>query len=183
MSSSYIPAAITAGDSLAWTVTDDDHPASAGWVLKYYLVKSGQQLTLTATAAGDAHQITVTATTTAAWPAGRYHYQAVAAKGEERATIDSGHVDVSPNFATQADGYDARAHAEVVLDALYAVAEGKATEDQASISIGDRALTHMSPGQINEWIRVYEAKVARLDNRQRRRRGQATKRRTLVRFG
>jgi hypothetical protein len=183
MSSSYIPATITAGDSLSWTITDADHPASAGWVLKYYLVKTGKQIEIESTPDGDAHAFALAPADTAAWPAGRYKYQAVATKdATDRATIDAGHVDVAVNFAAQADGYDAREHAEVVLDALYAVAACKATEDQASISIGDRALTHMSPGQINDWIKIYEAKVARLNNAQRKRRGLATRRYSKVRF-
>lgn len=183
MSSSYIPAKITAGDSLGWTVEISDYPASAGWVLKYYLVKTGKQIEIIGTPAGNAHAFTLAPADTADWPAGRYKYQAVMVNGtSDRATIDAGHVDVAADFAAQDGGMDAREHAEVVLDALYAVAEGKATEDQSSISIGDRALTHMSPGQINEWIRIYEAKVARLNNAQRRRRGQATHRYIKARF-
>jgi hypothetical protein len=183
MSSSFIPAKITAGDSLSWSVENSDYPASAGWALKYYLVKSDKQIEIDSTPSGDAHTFALAPTDTADWPAGRYKYQAVMVKGStERATVDAGHVDVTTNYAAQTTGFDAREHAEIVLDALWAVAEGKATTDQASISIGDQALTHMSPAQLNEWIRVYEAKVARLDNKQRRRRGQGTRRYSLVRF-
>lgn len=183
MSSSYIPAKITAGDSLSWTVEDGDHPAGDGWTCKYYLVKSDKQIEIESSPAGDAHAFSLAPGDTVDWPAGRYKYQAVMIKGStERATIEAGHVDVAVNYAAQSSGFDAREHAEIVLDALWAVAEGKATTDQASISIGDQALTHMSPAQLNEWIRVYEAKVARLDNRQRRARGQSTRRYSLARF-
>jgi hypothetical protein len=167
----------------AWTVEDGDYPAGDGWALTYYLVKSDKQIEIASTPAGDAHTFSLAPADTENWPAGRYKYQALMIKSTtDRVTYDTGFVDIATNYAAQSTGYDAREHAEIVLDALWAVAEGKATTDQASISIGDQALTHMSPAQLNEWIRVYEAKVARLDNRQRRRRGQATRRYSLARF-
>ena len=82
---------ITAGDSLSFTVSLADYPASAGWVLSYRLIPrtAGAVLTFSATASGDDHVVALNAAATASWAAGDYTSAAFVTKGADRFTIDS----------------------------------------------------------------------------------------------
>ena len=47
------PVSFIAGDTVKWTKSLEDYLASDSWVLVYYLVKDGDQKTITASASGD----------------------------------------------------------------------------------------------------------------------------------
>ena len=57
------PTSITAGDSVAWTRSLSDYPASAGWSLAYTLINAAAKITINASAAGDDHAVSVSAAT------------------------------------------------------------------------------------------------------------------------
>ena len=67
MTATTEPARVTAGDTIAWTKTLSDYPASAGWVLAYTLINAGAKITITAAASGDDHAVTVLAATSAGY--------------------------------------------------------------------------------------------------------------------
>lgn len=109
------PSRIVAGDTASWTTQLGDYPASAGWVLTYYLSKLGGSttpITFAATASGDAHLVTVSAATTSAWAVGTYHWTAVVTKAAERFTIGRGALEIAPDPSVAHDG---RTHAEKCL--------------------------------------------------------------------
>jgi hypothetical protein len=62
------PSRVTAGDTIAWTKSLPDSPASSGWILKYRLINAAGKIDITATAAGNDHAVSVPAATSAAWP-------------------------------------------------------------------------------------------------------------------
>lgn len=70
----YEPTTITAGDTLRWTRTLDDYPASE-WTLMYSLLPlaGGTAIEIESTADGDTHSVDVAATTTAEYAAGEYN--------------------------------------------------------------------------------------------------------------
>ncbi len=179
-----IPAKIVAGDSLSWTKSLGDYLASSGWVLTYALVKDGKLIEITGSADGDDHLIELAAATTADYTAGEYKYQAYATSAalSERYKVDEGSVEVRPNFATQATGYDDRTHVKKVLDALEAVILGKASKDQLSYSIAGRSIGRLSPTEIIEWRNEYRALYVREQHKERRARGKATGAQVKVRF-
>jgi len=112
------PARIVAGDTASWSTQLGDYPASAGWVLTYYLSKTGTSaapIPVVASASGDLHQVAVPATTTKDWPVGAYHWTAVVTKGAERHTVDRGTITVAPDPSTT---YDPRTHAEKCLASI-----------------------------------------------------------------
>ena len=82
--------------------------------------------------------------------------------------IDDGFLEVIDNYATTTS--DIRSHAKVVLDAIEAVIENRATIDQQSMSIAGRSLSRMSIDDLlnfrnqykNEYLR--ELKKARVKN-------------------
>lgn len=62
----------TLGDTLSFTTSLADYPASAGWVLTYRLVPrdAGDIIVLTCTASGADHLAAAAAAATTAWTAG-----------------------------------------------------------------------------------------------------------------
>lgn len=130
------PSEVTAGNLVQWTREDltDCYPASV-YDLKYYFVKSGSQIIITATADGETFSISVPTATTAVWSPGTYTWDAYASKTGERFTVDSGTMEILPDFETQTGGFDARSNAKIILDAIDAVLQGRATKDQESYSI------------------------------------------------
>lgn len=154
------PLAFTAGDTIAWSKSFADYKASAGWALTYVLATADTSITLTAASAGDGFLITETAATTADWPAGAYTWHAYVTKGAERYTVGYGSLTLHPNYAIHSSGYDARSHVKKVLDALEAMLENKATQDQLSYSIGtgnsSRTLARLSPEQVLVWYDKYK---------------------------
>jgi len=137
------PEKITAGDYVQWkkessaciTPAGDECKASAGWTLTYALVKSGVKITITADASGDDFLITLSLSTTAAYDPGRYQWQAYVTGGSsERYMIDSGSIEILPNFAVAgaAVGYDDRSQAQKIYEAAEAMILGRATKDDSN---------------------------------------------------
>jgi len=124
------PAEIVAGDYVQWEIALSDYPAPT-WELTYALVRSSTLIEITAAASGVDHLVTLAAATTADYAAGVYAWQAYATSGDERRLVDSGTIEVLPDFAAQSDGYDARSDAQKIYEAVEAVILGRATKDQS----------------------------------------------------
>ena len=176
------PYAITAGDFWTWTKSLSDYPATS-YTLTYALNKSDAHIDITASASGTDHLVEVAAATTADYDPGVYHWHSYATDGDgKRYKVLEGTIEVLTDFATQADGHDARTHAQKTLDALEAVILGKASKDQASYSIAGRSLSRMSPAELIEWRDRYRAEVVREKRDERRKRGHATGKIIKARF-
>lgn len=155
---------LIAGDTLQFTTSVPDYPASAGWTLTYRLVPrtSGTAISFDATADGDDYDIEVGASTTDDWTAGEYSWSAYVSKAGERHTVDQGTVKIQPNPSVVA-AYDARSHARKTLDAIQAVIQNRATQAQKSYSIGGRSLEHTPFADLLELESVYLTRVANED--------------------
>jgi len=154
-----VPLQITAGDSVSWKISLSDFPASDSWVLTYSLVKSDTKIEITSQADGDDHLVEISFATSAGYTVGEYEWQARISNGTERYQVDSGVVEIVADFASQSTGYDARSHAKIVLDALEAAIEGRASKTQMSQMVGKIQVQHMTlEEQVNLRDR-YKAKV------------------------
>lgn len=136
------PQSFTAGDTVQWTKSLKDYPASAGWAVTYAAINKNHKFTATSTADGDLHSITLAASATAAYTAGQYYWEGYATKDGQRFTIGTGWFTVAPNIATE-NNYDARSHARKTLEAIQAVIEGRASIDQQEYTIGNLSLIHI----------------------------------------
>jgi len=134
-----VPATLRAGDTVTWRRSLSYFPASDGWVLTYVLVKSGSQITITASADGADHVVEVPLATTAAWSPGTYTWQERATKAGKTYTNAVGVLQILASFAAATGGLDARTHAQKTLEALEAWIEGRDIA-VAEYRIGDRLL-------------------------------------------
>ncbi len=175
---------IRAGDTLDYTTTLADYPASAGWVLMYRLIPrtSGTPITITGSASGDDHRTAAAATTTAGWAAGYYSWVAYIDLGSERYTVDSGVVQILPDLAT-ATAYDGRSAARIALEAVEAVIGNRATLDQEQYSIAGRSLQRTPMADLLRLRSALRIDVAREEAANRRKLGLDDGRRIYLRVG
>lgn len=154
------PAELRAGTTLEVRNLLTAYPADAGWTLAVAL-RGPASINLTGVADGQAHVLSASAATTAGWLPGPYAWAATLSKAGE--VIDAGgdHLRVIASVAGLTAPHDARSHAERVLEAIEAVIEKRATKDQQSYRIGNRALERMSLGELLKLRSTYRAEVAR----------------------
>lgn len=121
--------------------------ASEGWTLKFVAVGKLGVVSITAspdTENADDFSFTAAAAVTAAYAVGDYQWQLVATKTTTRYTVAEGWITLKDNIAGRSALYDNRSHAKKVLDAIEAVIEGRATQDQMAYTIAGRSLNRTS---------------------------------------
>lgn len=154
---------LISGDSLSVLDTFADYPASDGWTLKTRLVPRNTTATaiiLTAAAEGDDYRTTAAAATTAGWAAGFYSVSQWVEKAGLRNTLTSGTLEILPNPAAVAVGYDARSHLAKTVEMIEKMLEGKAGKDVQEYTIGDRQLKHIPLNELLVWRDKYRAQLA-----------------------
>lgn len=146
------------GDTVTWirrsvqAISENDNgtaetidiKASEGWALKFTGVCKDGYFAITAIADADNaddFKFTAPAATTAAYKEGVYQWQLTATKTTDRYTIATGIITLKDNIGSRSALYDNRSHAKKVLDAIEAVIEGRATQDQQSYQIAGRSLS------------------------------------------
>jgi hypothetical protein len=178
------PTSFTAGDTLSWTRTLADYPASAGWVLAYRFINATSKFDVTGSASGDAHTIAVAATISAVYAAGTYSWQAFVTKGAERYTVATGTCAVEPNLAAvSATGYDNRTPARKALDALNAgLAQFGSNAHVQGYTIEGREMRYRTFADFIAARDRLAQEVAREDAAQRAAAGLTSKNRLRVQF-
>jgi hypothetical protein len=145
------PSKVYAGDSMRWTKTLSDYPASGGWTLTYtFKDATGIKLEKDAVASGDDYLVTITPGETAAFVAGGLGWAAVVENpdGSERYTVGSGYLLVLANPAEGA-GADPRSPAKQALDAINAILPDIAARPEGVITYADgKSITYTSPEQL-----------------------------------
>lgn len=175
------PDKVTAGDTWKWKRSLDHYSAADGWVLTYKLINASGDIDITASADGSDHLVSESAATTAAYAAGKYRWQGYVTKGAERYAIGRGEIEVLPDLATETT-YDDRTHARKVLDAIEAVIEGRASQDQMSYSINNRQLSRMPIEDLLKFRGVYRAEVQAEMNKEKIALGRPVKTKLVVRL-
>jgi len=153
------PTELRAGDTWSWKRQFSDYPP-ATWTLNYYLIKSDDKITITATASGTDHLVSEAKATTAAFSAGLYLWEAYVDDGTSRYLVDNGRLEIKADYAA-ATATDTRTHARTVLEAIEAVIESRATKDQQAYSIGGRSLSRTPVEELIRLRSFYRAEVLR----------------------
>jgi len=138
------PTKARAGETWKWTRDNlTDYPAPT-WTLKYWFKKTGAtaaNFSISATADGADHAVSVAAATTAAYTAGDYTWSALVSAGAEIFEIGAGRLKILPRYDAETN-VDDRTHARKMLEAIEAELEGKATAAQSAMieyAIGGRS--------------------------------------------
>jgi hypothetical protein len=162
-----IPDTLRAGDTISWTESISDYPASDGWTLAFALrAKDLPPITITASTSGSDYAIAITAPTSKAYNPGIYSWQAYVSKGTspdftEKYSIEMGRIEILPNLTIATSETELRSHAKKVLDAIEALLEGKAGADVLSYSIGGRSISKMAPEELIKWRSFYKTEYER----------------------
>lgn len=186
---------IIAGDTLTFTNSVADYPASDGWTLVHVLRPlsgTNDARTLTAVADGDDYETTIAAATTGTWDAGDYSVIAqVSNVGGERYTLDAVAISagrLKHNIVTilanptEGDTYDSRSFARRALAAIEATMEGTASDAVKRFTIRDREIWKYEAEELIRLRDYYAGLVAAEDAAARRSAGLPDSRMTYVRL-
>ena len=157
-----VPTELKLGDYFAWKINNlsTDYP-NTGYVLSYEfnLIDGGTpaNITITATNLGADYKVEVASSVTAAYTKGEYNWVSYITRTSDSARVKmaEGYVEVQDNYATTSASV--RSHAKIVLDAVKAVIENRATMDQSSMSIAGRSLSRMSIDELFQLKDRYQA--------------------------
>ena len=176
------PTSFTAGDTVAWTKSLADYPASASWVLAYVFINATAKFSVTAPASGDDHAATIAAATSAAFTPGTYSWTASVTKAAERFTVGTGSAIVLPNLAA-ASTYDTRTAARKALDeAEIALATYGAKAYLQAFELNGRSQRFHDPGTFLAWRDKLKAEVRREENAAAIAAGRRPRNQILARF-
>lgn len=135
-----------------------DH--AAGWTLAA-LLRGPEALTLTASADGTTYTFAAKGADTATWAPGLYGVSVRAALGDDVEEIYAGQLQVRPDLASVGAGFDPRSDNEQALDAVNAVLQKKASQDQMRYRINNRELWRMPVADLLKLKSMYTAAVRR----------------------
>lgn len=148
-----------AGMTWQWTRTLADYPAPT-WTLKYWFKKtgsSGANFSITATASGVDHAVSVAAATTQGYTAGDYTWAAVVTAGSEAFEVDHGTLKLLPRY-DQAANVDDRSHARKMLANVEAALEAL-NLGMKSYTIGTRDYTARNIDELTDLRAQYRGEV------------------------
>lgn len=180
------PEELVIGDRWAWKRSDlaGDYPTDS-YALSYVAdlqSSTASQISITATETGGVYLIEVASATTAAMTAGTYNWQALITRSSDsaRVTVAKGTWRVIPNLSVSTA--DPRSHVKKVLDAIEAVLETRATQDQMAYSIQGRSLSKTSIPDLLVLRSTYQCEYQRELAAERISRGLPARNRLLTRL-
>lgn len=145
---------LRAGENLVATVAFDDYPASDGYTCRYDF-RGPSVFYVEASVSSDSYVLALGYADTADLLPGQYIYvgYVTLTSTSVRTEADSGVLNILANPAT-------KTQARVILDALEALIEGRATQDQRTTAIGDVQLQFMAAADLMKWRNYWRAEVA-----------------------
>lgn len=176
------------GDTLNYATTVAGYAASDGWTLYYRLIPrtSGSAIEITSSADDadpSAHRVEVVASTTTGWTAGIYNWHSWVAKASEKYSVGSGVITLVADPRTATAPYDLRSDAQIALDNVRAVIQGKASQDVLRYQIQGRSLERYPMSELIALESKLSAQVAREQEAVNLSAGLASKRRIFLRLG
>ena len=165
----FIPAKLTAGTTLDLRVELSAYPAPT-WTATLYLRGIGGAFDIVGAADGSSHRLQATAVDTAAWAAGEYTYLLRVTDGANVHNVESGRLELLPDLAQAEAGFDGRSHNRRVLDAVEAVLEKRASQDQERYRINNRELYRTPMAELIR-LRTYYRNLVADEERRARGRG------------
>lgn len=182
------PLEVVVGDFIQWKRSDiaGDYPPSL-YSAEYVARITGggeSEIKLPATEpSGDNYYLfTVDSATSSAFTPGKYHWQLeiTQTSSGNRIVVDQGDFEALPDMDN--NQADPRIHAEVMLDKIETILEGKADSDVANYSIAGRSLTKLTFAELQDARDYYRREVIQHNNRELVKRGKSNGATIKVRF-
>lgn len=183
------PKEIVVGDFVQWKRSDIavDYPTSSGFTAEYVarITGGGSTEIKIPQAAGSTDEyylFTANSTTTESFLAGLYHWQLeiTQTSSGNRLVVDIGDFTAIPDM--DSNQADPRIHAEVMVDKIQTILEGKADSDVSSYSIAGRSLTKLSFSELIEARDYYRREITKHTNDELLKRGKSNGSTIQVRF-
>lgn len=182
------PLEVVVGDFIQWKRSDIavDYPPSlysAEYVAR--ITGGGEneiKLAATEPSGDDYYLFTVDSATSADFSPGKYHWQLEITQTStgNRIVVDIGDFEAIPDMDN--NQADPRIHAEVMIDKIESILEGKADSDVSSYSIAGRSLTKLSFDELMAARDRYRAELVKHENRELLKRGKTNGSTIKVRF-
>lgn len=181
------PLEVVVGDFIQWKRSDlvQDYPL-ASYSAQYVARITGggnTEILLQSTEVGGTYLFTVDSATSADFVAGYYHWQleVIQTSSGNRIVVDRGEFTAIADL--DVNGADPRSHAQIMIDKIESILQGKADSDVGSYSIAGRSLTKMSFAELMTARDQYKAEFQQEVVKDRARRGKPTGSTIKVRFG
>lgn len=159
------PHNIVVGDRVTWRKKNlgQDYPSSTYTVAYVSRVSAGggtHEFTVTGSADGDDYLFTITSVVSADFDVGHHHWQLEITRtsDSERIVIATGSWDIITDLD---NNVDPRSHAEIMLDKIETVLQGRADADVLSYSINGRSLSKIPVTELVEWRDYYRSEVVK----------------------
>lgn len=183
------PTEVVVGDFLQWKRSDiaGDYPTSSGYTAEYVARITGGgsteiKLPQAAGSTDNYYLFQVDSATSAVFLPGLYHWQLeiTQTSSGNRLVVDIGDFTALPDMDN--NQADPRIHAEIMVDKIQTILEGKADSDVASYSIAGRSLTKMSFSELMEARDRYKREIVKHNNDELLKRGKSNGSTVKVRF-
>ena len=162
------PSSFTVGDFGQWKRPDLSSiypPDEYNLTYVARISKGGSsEIKVVATNSNGVHLFTVDSGVSASFDAGTYHWQLEVEQisSGNRLVLQTGLVDIIVDL--DENNTDPRIHAEIMVDKIQTVLEGKADSDVSSYSIAGRSITKMSFNELVEARDFYRKEVVQYKN-------------------
>ena len=180
------PKEVVVGDFIQWKRSDlvADYPPASYTATYVARITGGgsNEIQLAGTNQTTHYLFTVTSTTSANFAPGKYHWQLeiVQNSSGNRLVVDIGDFDAIPDM--DVNQADPRIHAEIMIDKIQSILEGKADSDVSSYSIAGRSLNKMTFAELQDARDRYKAELVQHENRELLKRGKSNGSTIKVRF-
>lgn len=157
------PEEIYSGSLVQWKRADlaEDYPPASYDLIYKARLRGGlnPEISVTATNSGGVFLVTLSNSVTAAAVPGEYYWQAEIERKSDNARIlvATGRWKLLPDL--DQTGADPRSHAEIMLDKIQSLLEGRADKDVTSYSINGRSIAKMSVTDLLSWRDYYRKEV------------------------
>jgi hypothetical protein len=180
------PLEVTVGDFIQWKRSDiaTDYPPATHSAEYVARITGGgsNEIKLSGTEGADYYLFTVDSDTSAHFAAGKYHWQLeiTQTSSGNRIVVDTGDFQAIPDMDD--NQADPRIHAEIMVDKIQTILEGKADSDVANYSIGGRSISKMTFDELMNARDRFKAEVVQHNNRELVKRGKTNGATVKVRF-
>ena len=182
------PKEVVVGDFIQWKRSDlTDYPTSSGYTAEYVARITGGgsteiKMPQSASSTDDYYLFTVSSDTSASFLPGLYHWQLeiTQTSSGNRIVVDTGDFTAIPDM--DSNQADPRIHAEIMVDKIEALLQGKADSDVANYSIAGRSLTKLSFQELLDARDHYKREIVKHTNNELIKKGKSNGSTIQVRF-